>query len=171
MSKSSKARLLARLEAGFGVAVKAALYVGMAAVVALMLLTVVHAFGRYALDKPINPIIELSSFLLVTAVFLLGAYAMFHKGHVTIGMIVDRLSARTQAIMDSITYLMSLGFTILACWQTFVRGTFLIHARQASTILHIPNFPFYYIVGIGWGLFSLAIIMHLVYSLHRAVKK
>ena len=171
MSKISKARFLARLEAGFATAVKVALYVGMAAVVAMMLLTVVHAVGRYAFDKPVNPIIELSSFLLVTAVFLIASYGMLTKSEITIGLLADRYPPRGQAIADAICFLLCLVFTTGACWQTSVRGAFLIHARQASAILHIPNFPFYYIVAFGWFLFSLATLIQLIHAVGRAEKK
>ena len=171
MPESSKAGLLARLEAGFAIAVKVALYIGMAAIVAMMLLTVVHATGRYAFDKPVNAIIELSVYLLVTAFFLIAAYGMLTRSEITMGLLADRYPPRGQAVAEVICFLLCLVFTTAACWQTLVRGAFLIHARQASAILHIPNFPFYYVVAFGWFMFSLATLMQLIHAIGRAVKK
>ena len=169
MSKTGKAGHA--IEVCIATAIRVALYAGMAAVVVMMLITVVHAVGRYAFDKPVRGIIELSGYLLVTAVFLIGAYAMLNKSHITIGLIVDGLSERTQAIIDSITFSIGLAFTIAASWQTFVQASYIMERGQESAILHIPNFPFYYMVGFGWVLFGLAILMQLVHAIGRAVKK
>lgn len=151
--------------------IKIALYFGMAAVVAMMLITVIHAVGRYTIATPVPGIIELSGYLLVTAVFLIGAYAMLQKRHISIGIIVDRLSERKQAIIESVTFIISLIFIFAASWQTFFRASYIMKQGQASAILHIPNSPFYYMVAVGWVLFGLAILVQLVHSIGRAVKK
>jgi hypothetical protein len=43
--------------------------------------------------------------------------------------------------------------------------------KQVSTILSIPNAPFILLVGAGWLLFSLAILVHIVKSVSRAIEK
>lgn len=140
--------------------------------VALMApLTVVHVVGRYALDLPVPGFIELSSFMLLIAIFLAGAHTMAVKGHIDIGILVDRFSERTQAIIGSVTYFLCLVFVILAAWQSFARGTYLLQPMQTTSVLLIPQSPFLYIIGIGWALFALAILMQLIDFILRAVKK
>lgn len=149
--------------------IRAALYTGMAAVVLLMFVTVVHSVGRYAFDQPVPGIIELSGYLLVSAVFLIAPYAMLKKQHITIGLLVDSRSVRTQSIIDSITFLICIVFSATTTWQTFFQANYMMKTGQASAILHISNYPFYYLVGVGWALFSLAILKHLVHSVRRAI--
>lgn len=149
--------------------ITAALYIGMAAVVLLMLVTVVHSLGRYAFARPVPGIIELSGYLLVSAVFLIAPYAMLTKQHITIGLLVDSRSVRTQSVIDSITYFICIVFTAAAAWQTCFQANYIMKTGQTSAILHIPNHPFYYLVGVGWALFSLAILKHLVRSVRRAL--
>lgn len=146
-------------------------YIGMAAVIAMMFLTVVHAVGRYAFEEPVPGVIELSGYLLVTAVFLLIGNAMVENRHITIGIIVDRLPLRIQAIVDVLTMLIGLVFSLATSWETFVQGAYIMKMGQASEILHIPNYPFYFLVGIGWALFSLALLLRLFYAIRRAVNK
>ena len=140
-------------------------------VVAMMMVTMVHAIGRYGFDRPIAGLSEISVSMLVTLVFLMGAYTAVVKGHIAIGIIVDRFSARTQAIIDSITYILCLVGAIVGLWQSIVRGIYSISAGYTSSVLAIPVFPFLFIVAFGWAIFGMVIVMHLIHFLPRAVKR
>ena len=138
------------------------LYVGMFFVVAMMLITVVHGVGRYALNRPVPGLIDMSSVMLVSAVALIVAYTQVVRGHVAIGTIVDRLSPRKQTIIDIFNYLIAIVMIVILIWQSITRGIFLMGEGSASAILGIPDFPFLFILAFGWALFGLAIIMHVV---------
>jgi TRAP-type C4-dicarboxylate transport system permease small subunit len=146
-------------------------YIGMVFALLMMLLTTLHAVGRYLLGLPVPGLVELSSYMLVTMIFLTAPYTALRKGHIAIGVLVDRLSVRRQAIVDIFIYLSSLVVSVLAAWQTFLRGFFIMQERQVSTILSIPNAPFIFVVGIGWSMFSLAILIHVIHSVSRAIEK
>jgi TRAP-type C4-dicarboxylate transport system permease small subunit len=145
-------------------------YFGMVFTLLMMVLTTVHALGRYIFGLPVPGLVELSSYMLVTMIFLTAPYTEMVKGHIAIGVLVDRFSKRTQAIIDIFIYLICLAVSVIAGWQTFIRGFFIMEEKQVSTILSIPNAPFIFIVAIGWLLFSVAIMIHLVNSIFRAVK-
>ncbi|OGO20613.1 MAG: hypothetical protein A2144_02930 [Chloroflexi bacterium RBG_16_50_9] len=146
------------------------MYVGMGLVVALMILTVVNSVGRYGFDQPVLGVIELSDFFLLGSAFLVGAYTMVVKSHVAIGILVDRFPPRAQAVIDSLTLTFCLVAVIAAVWQSFARGIFMMHQGQATAILHIPRFPFYYVVAFGWALLAVAIIMRIAHLFPKAVK-
>ena len=145
--------------------------VGMWFVVAMMALTVVHAIGRYLFNLPVPGLVELSSFMLVVVIFLTGAYTQVVKGHISIGLVIDRLSERTQAIIDSGTYILCLAVAIVAFWQSVARGIYILEAGYVSVVLGIPPFPFLFIVAFGWGILGLAILMHLIHFFLRAVRR
>jgi TRAP-type C4-dicarboxylate transport system permease small subunit len=138
------------------------LYAGMFFVVAMMLITVVHGVGRYALDRPVPGLIDISSVMLVSSVALIIAYTQVVRGHVTIGTIVDRLSPKKQKIIDIFNYLVSIVMILILIWQSITRGIYLMDEGSASAILGIPDFPFLFVLALGWVLFGLAIIMHVV---------
>lgn len=171
MSQCNEGRSVSRLERCITAVLRICQDIGIATIVVMMLVTVVHAVGRYVFAHPVPGLIEVSCFMLITAVFLVGGYTAMVKGHVTIGLIVDRFSERTQAIVDSFTYILCLVVAILALWQSFAHGIYIMESGVTSSILRIPRFPFIYVVGVGWGLFSLAILIHLVHFLPRVVKK
>ena len=146
-------------------------YIGMVFTLLMMLLTTVHAAGRYVFGLPVPGLVELSSYMMVTMIFLTAPYTALVKGHIVIGVVVDRFSERTQAIIDIFIYLLCLAVSVIAAWQTFIRGFYIMEEKQVSTILSIPNAPFIFIVATGWSLFSAAILIHIVNSIIRTVKK
>ena len=153
------ARMLAALE-----------YIGMAFVILMMTLTVVHAVGRYGFDQPITGLIEMSCFMLVIIIFLTIPHTQVMKGHICITLVVDRFPQRTQAIIDSITYTLSLALSIVALWQSVVRGIYLSGSGYVTAMLGIPHFPFVFIVALGWGLIALAILLQLIHFIGQAVR-
>ena len=171
MSQSSGDRPISHLEGHARNILKLCQYIGVGVILALMILTVANSIGRYGFNQPVNGVIELSSYLLLTSAFLVGGYVMVVKSHITIGIFVDRLSERTQAIFDSLTYMFCLVVAIAAVWQSVSQGIFMMEARQATAILHIPHFPFYFLIAFGWGLLGVAILMQLIDSLHKGMKR
>ena len=171
MAESETRGFVANIERFTEIVLKKTHYIGMVFALLMMLLTTVHAVGRYLLGLPVPGLVELSSYMLVTMIFLTAPYTALRKGHIAIGVLVDRLSERRQAIIDILIYLPCLVVSVLAAWQTFLRGFFIMQERQVSTILSIPNAPFIFIVGIGWSMFSVAILIHIIHSVSRAIEK
>ncbi len=145
-------------------------YVGMVFVVAMMTLTVVHATGRYVFNSPVLGVVEMSCFMLILVIFFTGAYTQVLKGHIRVGVVVDRLPQRTQAIIDSFTYILSLGFVGIALWQSVVQGFNRMETGYVSIILGIPPFPFLFVMAFGWGMLALALLMHLRHFIAKAVR-
>jgi TRAP-type C4-dicarboxylate transport system permease small subunit len=143
----------------------------MSLVVVMMFLTVAHSLGRYALKTPMPGIVEVSSLMLCTMIFLSIAFTQTVKGHIVIGTIVDRFSERTQAIIDSCTHLIGLALGILAIRMTFVEGLYMMGTGDVTLTLRIPFYPFYFVVGFGWALFCLAMLVSVIHFIYRAVKK
>lgn len=146
------------------------LYFGMVVMIILMLLTVAHAIGRYAFDCPIEGLVELSCFMLVIIIFSTAACTEMEKAHIVIGTIVDRLSERNQAIIDSISYVLSLMLTLVAFWYTVEQGLYYIEEDYGSLILSIPHFPFVFFVAIGWITLAVAILLRLIHFL-KAIRR
>jgi TRAP-type transport system small permease protein len=137
----------------------------------MMLLTMVHVVGRYAFNHPIYGQSELVTLVQVVAISAAGAYTVIARRHVTIGIIVDRLPPRHQLLADIFSYSVSLFFTAVASWRTFVYATTLAQEGKTTETLKILFAPFYYMVAVGWLLLSLGIIVVLIDSFRKVVKK
>jgi len=136
-----------------------------------MLLTVADIVGRRAFNQPVYGALEVSEFMLVIVVFFSAAQCEFMRGHVTIGLFIDRLGARVQNIIDSIVYLL---FLLTFCWLTVHLGKYateVLGHNVVSGSLEIPKYPFIYLAAIGSALLSLFVFVHLLLFFAGAIKK
>jgi TRAP-type C4-dicarboxylate transport system permease small subunit len=137
----------------------------------MMLLTVADIIGRHAFNQPIYGALEISEFMLVIVVFFSAAHCEFHRGHVSIGLFVDRLGRRAQSILDSIVYFL---FLATFCWLTYQLGIYATEAFQSNIVsgsLGVSKFPFIYIATFGCALLSLFVLVHFLLFLAGALKK
>lgn len=138
---------------------------------AMMLVTVVHSVGRYALNQPIPGTIEIARLLMVIVAFMLAGYTQARKGHITIPIIVERFSQRGQAIVNGFTYLILLVLAIIGAWQSVEQGIFIGETGTYTPVLHIPFSPFYFIVTFGWAVIALVVLLQVAQYVLRAIKK
>lgn len=144
---------------------------GIAFMVAMLLLTVSDVFLRFVFNKPVLGSVEITEYLMVGTGFLGIAWCAAKGGHVGVDLVVRHLPPRAQAAIDSVTCLLSLGVVPLVAWQAFVQAGYAKAENIQSDLLDIPAYPFYLIVGIAYVLFSLVLINTLVQFVTKAVKR
>ena len=104
--------------------------------------------------------------LIAALILSLGiGYLTFVKGHVAVGILVDRFAPRKQVVFDVVTYAISLGITILVTWGMFELGLYCQRVGWNSGVLLIPLYPFIYVVA---GSLALACVV-LMKDLAKAV--
>ena len=148
---------------------KVLLYIGMCAVIIMMLLTVIHAISRYLFNHPLLGTVSISSILLAMTIFAVGGYTQVVKGHIIVGILVDRLSKRNRAIVDSFSYVICLIVITLAFWQSVLQTFILMNQGTQISTLFLPQFAFFFMVALGWGVFSLVIALHLRHTFATAL--
>lgn len=141
----------------------------------MMFLTVGDVIGRYLVGRlpffqPIPGTFELTEFMLVLIVFAALGYTQVRRGHISIDVVVSRFSPRTQSVIDSITYLLSLALFSLVTWQSAVYAHRLFEERDVSGILLVPIYPFLIVVALGSFLFCLVLLVNFLSSLAKVVK-
>lgn len=144
--------------------------VAQGAVVTIMLLIVGNVLLRIVW-KPILGTYDLVSFLGAVLISFALAHCAVQKGHVAIGVVVERLSQRAQAITDSITGIFSVGIFAVMGWQCIVYATKLWQSNVLSLTLLVPYFPVVYGVGFGCIMLSLVLLAGFFKSVAEAVKK
>lgn len=90
------------------------------------------------------------------------AYVTFVRGHVSVGIMVDRFRPRTQAFYDLVNGIISLAFT---AWLTV--GVFIMAMRNlrygwVTGVLQIPRAPFMFLIGATLVLTCLVLVMYLI---------
>jgi len=133
-------------------------------------------FLRYGFSRPIESSYEAVELMMVF-VFAFGiAYTQRQKGHVSVDMLVSRFNARTQAVVDSIVYFLSLGFLSILTWQALVRARVVwlvgdVSVGKITGIAHVSFAPFNYMVALACAALSLVLLAEFFISLAKAVRK
>ena len=138
---------------------------------AMMFLTATDVILRYAFNRPIIGIYEISEYLMCILASMVFAYTQIKKGHVSIDIGIRRLRRRTQAVIDSITYILALGIFSIMSWQAYIWAGITERSGLESGVLPINVYPFYYVLLFGLILLSLVILCDLIKFVLQAVKK
>lgn len=136
----------------------------------MMLLTVADVVGRYFFNFPIAGAFELTEVMLSLLVFFSIAYTQVNKGHISIDIIISRLSPMKKVIMDTIMYFICLILAILLTWQLGVHAKRLWVGGNVSGVLEIPYYPFVILITFGSALFCLVLIFDFLHSLAKVLR-
>ena len=122
-------------------------------------------------SRPILGTYEIVCFLAAVIISFALAYCSTQKGHVTVELVVRRFSERTQAIIDTVTGILSLGTFVIITWQCGMYATRMWHLGLETETLGLPLFPVLYGLTFGFLVFLMTLLINLSKSLAKAVKK
>jgi TRAP-type C4-dicarboxylate transport system permease small subunit len=145
--------------------------VGVSTLMIVMILTVADVSLRYLVNHPIAGTFELTEFLLVILASFGFAYTALQNGHVTVDLVIERFSPKIQAVIDTITSLISIGVFVTVTWASILYARSEWKAKAVSTILLLPRFPFILVVAVGCAVLCLALLVNLLNSVNKVVKK
>lgn len=129
---------------------------GRAALVGLGGITIANIIGRL-LSRPIPGAHSYATIFGLILVSLGMAYCQVNKGNLSMGLVIERLPQRAQAIVDSITSMVSTVLFMVLAWRCGVLGTQFWEEGLQIGVTGLPVYPFVYII--GFGSFMLALIL------------
>lgn len=110
----------------------------------------VDVFLRYFFDRPSIWVTEVSTYLFLYIVFLGTAYALQQGMHIRVTFVVDQLNDTKKRIVNLITSMIAMIFTLVLLWQTSVMTWAAFEGEWRS--ITMLNAPFAYIyVGMVFG--------------------
>jgi len=139
--------------------------------VAMMFLTAMDVLLRYIFNRPISGSMELTKYMLVIVVTFGLAYCAILKRHVRVEFLLSRFSPRTQAVINSITHLLSFGLFSLITWRSILYAGTMFDDAVTSAVLLIPVYPFVAMLALGSAMFSLVLLVDFLDYLSQAVEK
>lgn len=98
------------------------------------------------------------------------AYTAMMKGHIMVGVLIDRFTPRVQAIVDIFTSILALYFTFLLSRELFVFAERMMSRGYTTTNLSLPVFPAIYLVAIGFIILALVLFRDLLKAAIIAIK-
>ena len=131
---------------------------GGSGIVILMLLATAGAIGR-KLGHPVPCSLEASETIMFASVFLGMAYVALQGGHINVTLFTQRLSTRTQTILDTVVLLLSAAVFGLLTWSSWGLAWkwFLIREVRLGAFPW-PIWPFRFLFVVGMGLIALQLI-------------
>jgi len=131
-------------------------------IVILMLLATAGAIGR-KLGHPVPCALEACETIMFASVFLGMAYVALQGGHINVTLFTQRLSSRTQALMDAVVLLLSAVVFGLLTWSSWKLAWkwFLIREVRLGAFPW-PIWPFRFLFVVGMGLITLQLIFSVV---------
>jgi len=163
---------VARLEKVANVLSRWLNWIGAGALIAVMLLVCANIIGRAVpFLGPVKGTYDLVGlFGGIMLGFALG-YTQLQKRNISVEILVSRLRPRTRAIIDSITFLMSLALFVLIAWHHSVYATSIWKVGELSETLRIPFFPLIYAVAFGCIALCLVLLVDFLKALAEVRKK
>lgn len=136
------------------------------ALIAMMLFTVADMVLR-ALGRPVAGSYEVIGWLSAASMALALGYAQLHKGHVAIGLVVERMRPRARAVVDALVGLASLLLFAAVAWYVASYGVVLHESGSLSETLKAIVYPWVYVVAIGCAGLALALLTDFLRALGR----
>lgn len=164
MEEREKRVNVKKLEKVFTVIGNVMSYIAVAALIVMVVITILDVFLKNVFKAPIPGALEITRMMMVcmSPAFV---SVLMHNRHVRVGLIVDRLSRRGQLVFDTVGYTLSAALCGLMCYQGFVMVARRMAEKQVYTSLKIPTWPFYLIFTISIGMFAVAIVAKLLINI------
>ena len=136
----------------------------------MVVLVTVHVISRAVFGKPLVGTVELEELMIVILVFCGVAYTKITGNHISVDFVTVRLSARSRAIVDVITALISTALLLALGWQNVVLSLVYLHDGMATFQLRIPLFWVLWVIAMGFILFGISALTDLLRALSVAVR-
>ena len=143
-------------------------YISAVLILVSMLVVCYGVFLRYVLGASTVWQLELSTYFLMFAAFVGGAYGLKHGDHVNLSLIVDRLPEKSRRYVKLLASVLGFVFVVIVAaiayvlwWETTEAG------RTSGTAWNVPLTYPYLIVPLGMTLIALQYLVIVVQTFQR----
>lgn len=138
--------------------------ISIVALLTMLVLVVIDVVMRNFFSNPIAGATEIVRMLMIciTPSFVC---AVIEDKHIKVGILMDRLGRKGQAVVDVITLIATAIICGLISWQAWVYTKYAILFKEFYSLLKIPKWPFELIFCIAMGATALAVVFYLVIRL------
>lgn len=138
------------------------------AAMTLMMLFITYAVVNREFFTPVVGDVELVRLGMVVLIMFGLAYSQAEDAHISIGLLVDRFPERVQNIIDAIAFLTTFVVCLIIGWVTFgIAFEEMLGHPRSTDLLEIPYYPFRFVIGVGFILWSLEALLKVVQSISQ----
>jgi TRAP-type C4-dicarboxylate transport system permease small subunit len=136
----------------------------------MMALGTVDVIGRYLFNKPILGTLEVFEILLPAIVLLGLGYTQENRGHVSMELLVLRLSPRTKTILDIVTNGCAFFISVLILWRGWILTTMYWRMGRTIPTIDVPMFLPQLFVPLGAFVLSLVLMVQMLENIIQLKK-
>jgi TRAP-type C4-dicarboxylate transport system permease small subunit len=139
----------------------------------MMFLSVADICGRFFFKKPITGTYEIVSLMVVLVGCLGLGYCQLVKGNIMIDIIIKRFSPRGQAVMNIISYLISIGVCAIVAWQVSLRMWHYLHNQLGGRTIQlgIIYWPFLLIMALCFAWVTVIFCIDFYHTIKEVFKR
>jgi TRAP-type C4-dicarboxylate transport system permease small subunit len=141
------------------------------ALMAMMGIVVCNIIGRIFFKAPVMGTLEIAGFAGVIVVAVAIGFAQREHRNIFVDIVVARFPARIRIIVDSFTYLLSLGAVGFLFWAVAESAFESLIQEEITLTLGIKTFPFRFIWAAGLLILCGFLLQHLIQNLSKGLKK
>ncbi|MCR4437405.1 MAG: TRAP transporter small permease [Eubacteriales bacterium] len=142
-----------------------------AVLIAAMLIIVVDVAGRALFAQPIVGCAEIVIYMMVCLATMGLGWCALNEKHIEVEVLTNRFPPRVQKVLKQINYLFVMGVSLLIAFQAAAQAMVERELHIASTLRHIPSYPFYLVAAISYVLLFLTVAMLFFKSVFGEAKK
>ena len=120
--------------------------------------------------KPLSGTVELVEMTGAILLALGVAYTAMTKGHIMVGILVDRFPPRVQGIVDLVITSIALFFSFLLARELLFYAISMMEKGYETGHLKIPLAPSIFIVSFGFMMLALVLLLDLIKAFNQALK-
>jgi TRAP-type C4-dicarboxylate transport system permease small subunit len=120
--------------------------------------------------KPIGGTVELVEMAGAILLALGVAYTAITKGHIMVGILVEKFPPRLQGIVDLVVTSISLFFSFILARELFMYAITMMEKGYETGHLKIPLAPSIFIVSFGFMMLTLVLLLDFVKAFNLAYK-
>jgi TRAP-type C4-dicarboxylate transport system permease small subunit len=161
-------KFLARLGKVFDQINLATVIIASVLVVGLTVIVGADITLRYLFNKPIAWVKEVSEYILVALGFLTAAWLLKDDAHVTMDLVLAKMSPRTQTMLNIITSIISTIIVLSVTWFSFtITVDFYQTKSVAPTVLEPPKWILMTPVIVGSFLLAIQFVRRTYAYMHK----
>jgi len=146
-------------------------WVGLVALVLMMLITTLDVIGTKVFLSPIFGSIDIMMLAQLVAMAFAAASTLIIGRHIQVEFFVPLLPKRVLAFMDCVVRFLGLVLFALIAWQLFIYGHDLQTWKEVSPTVRIPLHPFAYAAAFACVPVCLIHVSLIVESVLKALKR
>ncbi|MFV0439038.1 MAG: TRAP transporter small permease subunit [Desulfopila sp.] len=145
-------------------------WISCAAVLVMMLLVCANVILSL-FDIPILGTYEYVTLTSAVVIAFGLAHTMVVKGHVAVDLVMRRFSRKVQAIVETITGILTLGIFAIVTWRLVQFGFHNYTMHLATETMDIPLYPFNFMIAFGFFLLLFVLVNNIIKSMAEVVTK